>query len=211
VIEQIPENWRKELLARLTPADLEAIDQFVESRRKAGVEIYEYQPTMLHQKTMIVDGVWATVGTANFDNRSFSLNEETNICFHDAELIAQLRAVFFADLARALQSANSGMPAGSLVTGGESIATAVDLDRSRADLDEVRERHLLTLDEGHLMAFDYPVARPIDLLVNGSSRFTGHIVAAGRKRGVVVEVVAPPSFQGKSKEDAGRGAIVPPP
>jgi flagellar motor switch protein FliM len=70
---------------------------------------------------------------------------------------------------------------------------------------------LLTLDEGHLMAFDYPVARPIDLLVNGASRFTGHIVAAGRKRGVVVEVVAPPSFQGKSKEDAGRGAIVPPP
>jgi len=66
----------------------------------AGVEIYEYQPTMLHQKTMIVDGVWATVGTANFDNRSFSLNEETNICFHDAALIAQLRAVFFADLAR---------------------------------------------------------------------------------------------------------------
>ena len=67
---------------------------------EAGVEIYEYQPTMLHQKTMIVDGVWATVGTANFDNRSFALNEETNICFHDAALIEQLRAVFFADLAR---------------------------------------------------------------------------------------------------------------
>jgi hypothetical protein len=39
VIEQIPESWREELLARLTPADLEVIDQFVESRRKAGVEI----------------------------------------------------------------------------------------------------------------------------------------------------------------------------
>lgn len=66
----------------------------------AGVEIYEYQPTMLHQKTMVVDGVWATVGTTNFDNRSFALSEETNICFHDPALVEQLRSVFNADLAR---------------------------------------------------------------------------------------------------------------
>jgi flagellar motor switch protein FliM len=70
---------------------------------------------------------------------------------------------------------------------------------------------LLTLDEGHLLAFDYPVARPIDLLVNGASRFTGHVVAAGRKRGIVVDAVAAPSVQGKSKEDAGRGGGAPPP
>jgi flagellar motor switch protein FliM len=70
---------------------------------------------------------------------------------------------------------------------------------------------LLSLGEGHLMAFDYPVARPIDLLVNGASRFTGHIVAAGRKRGMVVDSVAPPGIQGKSKEDAGRGGAAPPP
>jgi cardiolipin synthase len=67
---------------------------------KAGVEIYEYQPTMLHQKTMVVDGVWATVGTTNFDNRSFALSEETNICFHDPLLVDQLRVVFSADLER---------------------------------------------------------------------------------------------------------------
>lgn len=66
---------------------------------EAGVEIYEYQPTMLHQKTMVVDGVWATVGTTNFDNRSFALSEETNICFHDPVLVGQLQAVFSADLA----------------------------------------------------------------------------------------------------------------
>ena len=66
---------------------------------EAGVEIYEYQPTMLHQKTMVVDGVWATVGTTNFDSRSFALSEETNICFHDRPLVDQLRAVFSADLA----------------------------------------------------------------------------------------------------------------
>lgn len=67
---------------------------------QAGVEIYEYRPTMLHQKTMIVDGVWATLGTTNFDNRSFALSEETNICFHDPSLVHHLRSVFAADLAR---------------------------------------------------------------------------------------------------------------
>lgn len=65
----------------------------------AGVEIYEYLPTMLHQKTMVVDDAWGTVGTTNFDNRSFALSEETNICFHDSALIEQLRIIFEADLA----------------------------------------------------------------------------------------------------------------
>ena len=64
----------------------------------AGVEIHEYQPTMLHQKTMIVDGAWATVGTANFDNRSFALSDETNICFYDPELVERMEAIFRADL-----------------------------------------------------------------------------------------------------------------
>jgi len=67
---------------------------------EAGVEIYEFRPTMLHQKTMLVDGVWATIGTANFDNRSFSMNEEINLCFHDRTVAEQLRAIFAADLER---------------------------------------------------------------------------------------------------------------
>jgi cardiolipin synthase A/B len=67
---------------------------------EAGVEIYEFLPSMLHQKTMVVDGVWATVGTANFDNRSFALSEETNVCFHDRSLVEQLRDCFTEDLAR---------------------------------------------------------------------------------------------------------------
>jgi cardiolipin synthase A/B len=66
----------------------------------AGVEIYEFEPTMLHQKTMVVDGAWATVGTANFDNRSFALSEETNVCFHDHVLVEQLQSNFLADLKR---------------------------------------------------------------------------------------------------------------
>ena len=53
---------------------------------EAGIEILEYNRTMLHQKTMVVDGVWATVGTTNFDNRSFAHNEENNVCFYDREL-----------------------------------------------------------------------------------------------------------------------------
>ena len=67
---------------------------------EAGVEIYEFLPTMLHQKTMIVDATWATVGTANFDNRSFALNEETNLCFHDRTVVDELRAIYTADLER---------------------------------------------------------------------------------------------------------------
>jgi cardiolipin synthase len=66
----------------------------------SGVEIYEFEPTVLHQKTMLVDGTWATVGTANFDNRSFALNEETNLCFHDQTIARDLRAIFMADLQR---------------------------------------------------------------------------------------------------------------
>ncbi|MEO8051913.1 MAG: phospholipase D-like domain-containing protein [Acidobacteriota bacterium] len=67
---------------------------------EAGAEIYEFRPTMLHQKAMLVDGVWATIGTANFDNRSFALNEETNLCFHYRAIADELRVIFTADLAR---------------------------------------------------------------------------------------------------------------
>ena len=49
----------------------------------AGVEIFEYQPTMLHAKTMVVDGAWSSVGTVNFDNRSFQLHDEVTLCVWD--------------------------------------------------------------------------------------------------------------------------------
>jgi cardiolipin synthase A/B len=66
---------------------------------EAGVEIYEYNRTMLHQKTMVVDRAWATIGTANFDNRSFAFNEESNVSFHDRRLIEELEQIFMDDLA----------------------------------------------------------------------------------------------------------------
>ena len=64
----------------------------------AGVEIFEYQHTMLHHKTMVVDGVWATVGTTNFDNRSFTHNEESNVCFYDEALVERMESTFTDDL-----------------------------------------------------------------------------------------------------------------
>jgi cardiolipin synthase A/B len=51
---------------------------------EAGVEIYEYEPTMYHCKVMIVDDIWTSVGSTNFDNRSFRLNDEANLNVYDA-------------------------------------------------------------------------------------------------------------------------------
>jgi cardiolipin synthase len=64
---------------------------------RAGVEILEYGKTMLHHKTMVVDELWGTVGTTNFDNRSFAHNEETNVCFHDRALAGALHKTFLTD------------------------------------------------------------------------------------------------------------------
>jgi cardiolipin synthase len=63
-----------------------------------GIEIYEYQPALLHSKAMIVDGIWATIGTTNLDNRSFALNEEINLVVYDAGLAGQLEKGFYEDL-----------------------------------------------------------------------------------------------------------------
>jgi cardiolipin synthase A/B len=66
---------------------------------KAGVLCYEYQPTTLHCKIMIVDSQWVSVGSANFDNRSFGLNDEANLNVYDAAFAQQLERTFAADLA----------------------------------------------------------------------------------------------------------------
>jgi len=64
-----------------------------------GVKIYEYGPAFLHAKTMVVDGQWVSIGSANIDNRSFALNNELNLTFLDAGLAARLTRVFKQDLA----------------------------------------------------------------------------------------------------------------
>ena len=63
-----------------------------------GVRIFEYQPTMFHPKTMVVDGIFSTVGSANFDDRSFHLNEEINVFVYDAGFAARMRDGYERDL-----------------------------------------------------------------------------------------------------------------
>jgi cardiolipin synthase len=64
----------------------------------AGVRIYEYRPTMMHAKTLVVDGIWVAVGSMNADNRSLSFNEEANLLALDSTLGASLDQMFFEDL-----------------------------------------------------------------------------------------------------------------
>ena len=58
------------------------------------MEIYEFQPSMLHAKMLIIDDLWATTGSANFDPRSFSHNEELNICSAQPELVEGIKRTF---------------------------------------------------------------------------------------------------------------------
>ena len=66
-----------------------------------GVQIHEYQPTMLHAKTMTVDGRWSSVGSVNFDNRSFQLHDEATLCVSSEAFAARLTERFERDLERA--------------------------------------------------------------------------------------------------------------
>ena len=66
---------------------------------EAGIEILSYNLTMLHLKTMVVDRKWFTIGTTNFDNRSFAHNEENNTCGYDPAIAAELHQMFERDVA----------------------------------------------------------------------------------------------------------------
>ena len=66
----------------------------------AGVEFYQYHPAMLHTKTMIVDDFFVTIGSVNFDNRSFSLNDEVGFNVLDASVAREHRGIFERDLAQ---------------------------------------------------------------------------------------------------------------
>jgi cardiolipin synthase len=68
---------------------------------RAGVKIYEYQPTMMHAKTMVVDGLFATVASTNFDNRSFRYNDEIDLAVDDEAVAGRLQQMFENDLRKA--------------------------------------------------------------------------------------------------------------
>ena len=65
---------------------------------QAGVQVYEYRAALLHSKTMVIDSIWATVGSTNLDRRSFELNEELNLVVYNADVARRLERVFEDDL-----------------------------------------------------------------------------------------------------------------
>ena len=77
-----------------------ASESQIEPLLEAGVQVWAYQPTMLHAKTMTVDGLVANVGSANFDARSLLRDEEVNMVVFDTEFTAALERDFAADVAR---------------------------------------------------------------------------------------------------------------
>jgi cardiolipin synthase A/B len=65
---------------------------------KAGAYVYEYQPAMIHAKILCVDNLWSVVGSTNFDNRSFGINDEVNLAVRNQTLAMRLKSDFAADL-----------------------------------------------------------------------------------------------------------------
>jgi cardiolipin synthase len=71
---------------------------YYEKLLEGGVKIYEYQPTMMHAKSMVVDGIWSYIGSMNFDNRSLSFNDESLLVALDPAVGAQMDSIFLDDI-----------------------------------------------------------------------------------------------------------------
>jgi cardiolipin synthase len=71
---------------------------YYEKLLEGGVKVYEYLPTMMHVKSMVVDGMWSYVGSMNFDNRSLSFNDESNLVILDRQVGAQMDSIFLDDI-----------------------------------------------------------------------------------------------------------------
>ncbi len=90
-----------------------------------GGRIFEYQRTMLHAKVLLVDSHWVTVGSVNFDNRSFALNDELNISFGDPGVVAGLEKHFLADLEDARELHLAAWRARPLAMRARELASAL--------------------------------------------------------------------------------------
>ena len=71
---------------------------YYEELLEGGVKVYEYLPTMVHAKSMVVDDMWSFVGSMNFDNRSMSFNDESNLVTLDRKVGAQMDSIFMDDI-----------------------------------------------------------------------------------------------------------------
>jgi len=67
---------------------------------KAGASIHEYEPSMIHAKILLIDGIWGVVGSTNFDNRSFGINDEVNLAARDPDFTQRLQQDFAKDIAQ---------------------------------------------------------------------------------------------------------------
>jgi cardiolipin synthase A/B len=90
------EHTDKRIVQIAGEADYEAL-------LEAGVKVWRYRPTMIHAKILTIDGIVACVGSANYDPRSFGLNEEANLVVFDADVVEILDRHFAEDLERADQ------------------------------------------------------------------------------------------------------------
>ena len=68
---------------------------------KGGVRLFDYKRTLLHQKVFTIDGQWSSIGSTNFDDRSFEINDEISLVTYDEKIAAELEAIFDADLEHA--------------------------------------------------------------------------------------------------------------
>lgn len=109
----VPGEWNDSKTVRL--AGRQRIGRLLEG----GVRVYEYEPTMYHCKNMMIDGLWTSVGSANFDNRSFRINAEANLNVINRDFTATAEQVFHQDLQRAreftLQDWHDRSPAEKIV------------------------------------------------------------------------------------------------
>ncbi|HEY3113020.1 MAG TPA: phospholipase D-like domain-containing protein [Gemmatimonadaceae bacterium] len=71
---------------------------YYEKLMEGGVKIYEYEPTMMHAKSLVVDGMWCSIGSMNFDNRSLSFNDESQLVALDRHVGAQMDSIFMNDI-----------------------------------------------------------------------------------------------------------------
>ncbi len=89
------------------PTDHRIVRQASRSRLgpllKAGVEVYKYRAAMLHAKAMVIDSIWATLGSTNLDRPSFELNEELNLVVYNGDIARRLERVFEDDLRQSRQ------------------------------------------------------------------------------------------------------------
>jgi len=74
---------------------------YLDELEKVGIKVYRYQKGLMHQKVTFIDDLYCTIGTANFDNRSFRLNFEITMAFADAEFAGQVRRMLEQDFADA--------------------------------------------------------------------------------------------------------------